>query len=284
MRIRTKTFYALAVALLGFFVGCAAPLPWPESPLYEFPQSNPGADYPQTVDAAMAAIAGSYAHFDVVAYEDSGTMTPMRAMIVSYGITEFHIKDGQLVQVDRFCHADQLINQESVEVIFSDEATRAIQPRDQEVELTLVDGLWHLFRPASPTLLGIDGDPSLPLSTDVNDTNLTDPDGDGNPGVTVQIRMAGFIDGEIYITRREVYHNYLVLHSDGGLYGHVVDESEQSVIGASHQILRQPSNQVQLADSGMNPIVLIPINQAEISCDTLMARATEVFPEPPSFR
>ena len=232
----------------------------------------------------MAAIEGSYAHFDVVAYEDSSTRTPMRTLIVSYGFTEFRTEESRLVQIDRFCHADQFINQESVEVVFSDEATRAIEPRVQEVELSFNDGLWHLYRPASPTLLGIAGDPSLPLSMDPGDPNLTDPDGDGRPGVTVNLRIDESIDGEIYITRREIYHDYLVLQPDGALFGHVVDESEQFVIDASHRILRRPSNQVQLADPGMNPILLTPIDESVSSCDELMARAAELFPEPPSFR
>lgn len=284
MRTRITLLFVVAGALIGTLTGCSKPLPWPESPLYDFPSPGPGIGYPQTVDEAMSAIEGNYAHFDIVAYEDTGTRTPMRTLVVSYGFTEFQIEDGKLLQIDRFCHAEQLINQPSVVVEFSDEATRAIEPRVQEVKLSFTDGLWHLYRPASPTLLGIDGDPSLPLSTDPDDPNLTDPDGDGNPGVTVKLRMGRLFDGELYITRREIYHDYLVLHSDGTLYGHVVDESEQLVIDASHRILRQPSNQVQLSDPGMNPIILIPISDQLLSCDELMQSRDEFFPDPPSFR
>ena len=232
----------------------------------------------------MRAIEGRYAHFDVVAYEDLSTRTPMRTFIVSYGFTEFRLENGRLFQIDRFCHAAQLINQEAVEIVFSDEATRSIEPRIQEVDLRFEDGRWHLYRPASPTLLGIEGDPSLPLSTDPHDPNLTDPDGDGKPGVTVRLKMGRLLDGELYITRREVYHDYLVLHSNGNLYGHVVDESEQFVIDASHMILRQPSNQVQLPDPGMNPIILVPVDDGVNTCEELMALKDELFPEPPTFR
>lgn len=274
----------LCIMFLILLSGCSAPLPWPESPLLTFPEQDPGWSQPQTREEAVEAIEGLYAHFDVVAYEDESTRTPMRTLIISYGFTEFRIDDGRLFQIDRFCHAQQKINQESVEVVFSDEATRAIKPRVQEVDLSFEGGQWRIYRPASPTLLGIDGDPSLPLSTDPDDPNLTDPDGDGNPGVTVKLRMGRLLDGEIYITRREIYSTELTLNSDGNLYGSVLDVSEQFVIGASHRILRQQSNPVQVSDPGLNPIVLIRVDEELDTCEELMARKDELFPPEPSFR
>ena len=232
----------------------------------------------------MEAIAGHYAHFDVVAYEDVSTKTPMRTFTVSYGFTDFRIENGRLVQIDRFCHAAQKLNQETVEVLFRDEATRAIEPRVQEVDIRFEGGRWLVYRPATPTLLGIAGDPLLPLSTDPNDLNLTDPDGDGNPGVTVELKIGKLLKGELYITRREIYRNYVALNSDGNLYGHVEDDSEQFVIDASLRILRQQSNPVQVPESGMNPIILIRVDEELDTCEELMANRDELFPEEPSFR
>jgi len=281
--MRTPFLLAVAVVFLASLAGCAAPLPWPESPLYVFPEYDPNADLPDTREEAMRAIEGLYAHFDVVAYEDISTRTPMRTFIVSYGFTEFRIEDGRLLQIDRYCHADQKINQKGLQVDFSDAATRSIDPRVQEVDLSFRNGEWHIYRPASPTLLGITGDPLLPLSTDPHDPNLTDPDGDGKPGVTVGLKLGRMLDGELYITRREIYRNYLVLRPDGGLYGHVVDESEQFVIDASHRILRQQSQPVQLPDPGMSPITLIPVDGQLDTCGELVAKIDVLFPEPPSF-
>ena len=232
----------------------------------------------------MEAIEGRYAHFDVVAYEDVTTRTPMRSFTVSYGFTEFRIENGRLLQIDRFCHAEHKLNQKNVEIEFSDEATRAIKPRVQEVDLWFEDGVWHVYRPASPTLLGIEGDPALPLSTDPNDSNFTDPDEDGNPGVTVRLKRGKLLDGELYIIRREIYRDYLTLNSDGTMSGYVVDESEQFVIDASHRILRQQSNPIQNPDPGMNPIMLIRVDEELDTCEELMANRDALFPEVPSFR
>ena len=274
----------IAVTILASLVGCSTPLPWPESPLYVFPKTDPEWNQPEDLGAAMRAIAGHYAHFDIVAYEDVTTKTPMRTLVVSYGFTDFRIEDGKLLQVDRFCHAGQKLNQKNVTPMFSDKATQAIEPRVQEVELKLENGEWRVFRPASPTLLGITGDPSLPLSTDPQDPNIIDPDGDGNPGVTVKLRIGGFINGEIYITRREIYRDFLTLNSNGNLYGFVEDESEQFVIGASLKILTQQSNPVQHPDSRMNPIMLVRVSDELDTCEELMQNRDLLFPEEPEFR
>ncbi len=259
-------------------------MPWPESPLYTFPASDPAWTPPRTVDEAMRAIEGRYAHYDVVAYQDVTTRKPMLTFVVSYGFTEFRIQDGRLLQIDTFCHAEQILNRTGAEAVFSDAASQAIRPPAQEVELSFNDGRWHLYRPASASLLGIAGDPSKPLSKDPNDPNLLDPDRDGKPGVTVTIRVGDFLEGEIYITRREIYRHYLELNSNGNLYGHVVDESEQFVVGASRRAFRQESNMEQIADPGMSPIFLVRVDDDMDTCEGLMSARDRLFPPVPSFQ
>jgi hypothetical protein len=278
----TVLISALAAAVM--LAGCSAPLPWPKSPLYELPDPGLASRQPQSVQEAMEAIVGHYAHYDVVAYEDVSTRTPMRTFTVSYGFTDFVIRDGKLLEIDRFCHAEQKLNQKSVRVSFSDKATRAIEPRVQEVELRRENGRWVVIRPSSPTLLGIRGDPSLPLSTDPKDPNIIDPDGDGDPGVTVRLTMGKLFEGELYITRREIYSNRLTLNSDGNLYGYVRDTSEQFVIGASRRILAQQSAPVQNPDPGMSPIILVRVSDDLDTCEELMQNRDRLFPAEPEFR
>jgi len=140
----------------------------------------------------------------------------MFTFIISYGFTDFYMDStGDLIQSDRFLWASHKINQKKVTSEFSDEAVQAIKPRNQKVKVSLKEDRWHIFRPPTPTLLGITGDPLKPLSTNRKDPNLTDPDGDGKPGVTVKINIGKIIKGEIYITRREIFTNYLTLNNDG---------------------------------------------------------------------
>ena len=151
------------------------------------------------------------------------------------------------------------------------------------MELSLKDGKWQIVRPPTPSLLGIKGDPSKPLSKDKNDPNLTDPDGDGNPGVTVNINIGNIIKGEIYITRREIFTHTLTLNNDGTLTGFVKDDSEQFVVGASKKILNQPSNNIQHPSKGMNPILLVPISDDIDTLEELMEIRDEIFPKEPDF-
>ena len=271
----------LPIALV--LASCAAPLPWPESPLYSFPAIDPTYVAPSDRQQAMTEIEGTYAHFDVVSYEDETEQTTLRTFVVSYGITEFIVQDGKLYEIDTFCGAEQKLSQRNVTATFGDRATQAIAPVAQEVELELRDGQWHVYRPASPTLLGIEGDPNRPLSQDPNDPNLTDPDGDGNPGVTVVLHIGGVIDAELYITRREIYEYFLSLHSNGNLYGRVRDSSEQFVVDATMRILRQQSSPEQIDDPGMNPIMLFRVYDDVRTCADIGTLAGALFPPSPDF-
>lgn len=258
------------------------PQPWPESPLYETPTNDPNWKSPASKEEAMAAMAGHYAHYDIVAYEGQTANGPLSTFIVSYGFTDLVIENGNLVAYDRFCSAEYIANQD-FDTIFSDAATQAIQPPGVIVDVYQENGAWKLWRPATPTLNGIGGDPNVPLSMDRNDRLVSDDDNDGKPGVTVVVRLFGLIEGEIYIARREIFANEMTLYSDGSLRGSVIDDSEQLVIGASLAFLDTPNNPLQRRDPGLNPIILIPVSDDIDTCEELMSIRDSVFPAEPEF-
>jgi hypothetical protein len=262
--------------------GCSNPLPWPASPLYEPPTNDPNWEAPATKQDAMEAMAGRYAHYDVVAYDGETPNGPLSTFVISYGFTDLVIEDEELVEYDRFCHAEYKANQDFA-TVFPDEATQAILPRSTIVDVYEEDGAWKLHRPATPTLIGIDGDPDLPLSTDPNDPLINDDDNDGKPGVTVFVTLFSLLEGEIYIARREVFQNDMTLYSDGSLWGTVIDDSEQLVIGASLDILNAPNNPDQWDDPGLSPIILVPIPVDIDTCEELMANRDSLFPAEPAF-
>lgn len=276
--------FSYVAALLGalLLTACSVPKPWPESPLYETPANGPDWEAPATREEAMAAMAGRYAHYDVVAYEGETPNGPLSTFVISYGFTEFVIEDGELVEYDCFCHAEHKANQDMT-TTFPDAATQAIVPRSAVVDVYQEDGAWKIWRPATPTLIGIDGDPDLPLSMDRNDPLINDDDGDGKLGVTVFVRLFGLIEGEIYLARREIFQNHLTLYSDGSLRGAVTDDSEQLVIGASLALLDAPNNPDQWDDPGLNPIILVRVPDDIDTCEELMANRDAWFPPEPEF-
>jgi len=283
MMQKCRWLYPGFLVFLFILNSCSEPLEWPESPLYVFEQGEPDTTQLTDRESALEEIVGHYAHYDVVAYEDTATKTTMRTFIISYGFTDFYLEEGRLMQSDQFVHAEQKLSRKNAKSIFRDEAVQAIKPRVQEVDLFQRDGAWHIHRPETPSLLGIEGDPLIPLSTDPDDPNLTDPDNDGHPGVTVEISVGKFFKGEIYITRREIFSNYLTLNNNGTLTGYVVDRSEQFVVGASKKILNQESNSVQLPDKGLSPVLLVKVDPSIDSPEELMKIRDDIFPDEPEF-
>ena len=273
---------AATVVVCLSLAGCSNPKPWPKSPLYETPVNDPNWQAPASKEEAMAAMAGHYAHYDAVAYEAETPNGPLSTFIISYGFTDLIIEDGQLVEYDRFCHAEHRANQNMV-TAFPDTATQAILPRQAIVDVYEEDGAWKMRRPATPTLIGIDGNPDVALSMNPNDPLINDADNDGKPGVTVFVELFGLIKGEIYLARREIFQNDVTLYSDGTLRGSVVDDSEQLVVGASLRILNTPNDPDQRKDPGLNPIILVPIPGDLDTCEELMANRDLLFPAEPGF-
>jgi len=284
MRVRRLINYMLFFSFVAIFNACNQPAPWPSSPLYDFSKYENEKTTVSDIDSIKKQLVGHYAHYDVVAYEDTTTQSPMLTFTISYGFTDFYIDSvGDLIQSDRFVKASHKINQKFINSEISDAAVQAIKPRNHQVMISLKDDKWHIFRPPTPSLLGITGDASKPLSKDKNDPNLTDSDGDGKPGVTVKINIGKIIHGEIYITRREIFTNYLTLNNDGTLTGYVKDDSEQFVVGATLKMLDQASNNTQHPSKGMNPIILVPISDEIDTLEELMAIRDEIFPKEPAF-
>lgn len=272
---------SLLFVVLSFSSCALKPMPWPDAPLYQWPE---GTDVSYlTKEQAMARIAGLYAHYDVVAYEETMGRQPMRTFIISYGFTRFYVEDNVLYEQDRFCHAARRINFKTVSSSFNDAATQAIVPKDQAVSLQWMGDAWHIYRPATPTLLGVKGDALLPLPTDIRQLTTVDADNDGQPGVTVDLLVGGFLPGKIYLVRREIFENYMIWPGGDTITGHVVDSSEQRVLGASLFFLNREADPKQHPDPTMSPILLVKLDQESMSCEELMARRDEWFPPEPSF-
>jgi hypothetical protein len=232
--------------------------------------------------AGTEDLVGRWAHFDVVAYEDAD----MRTSIISFGFNDFSIVDGELVDQASFCFAEQTTNQ-PITTSISDAATQAIRPPSTPVEVEEVDGVLTIHRPATPTPVGVRlANPAEdPLPTDPADPRVVDDDGDGNPGITVRIKVTEDLQGELYIARREIFAYDAALVSPDRLEGTVTDRSEQLVIGASNPIFATSKAQwVQLADLSQSPIVLVRVDETW-DCDRLAAeRATLLPPTPEAIR
>ncbi len=222
-------------------------------------------------------LVGRYAHYDVVAYEDEA----MRTLIISTGFADLELRDGELWNTMRFCHADAVSDQD-IEVSISDAATQAIVPVDTPVEVTQDDGRLRVLRPATPTGIGIElADPANDaLPTDPDDPRIVDADGDGNPGITSTVRITDELEGEIYLARREIFAYDVTVVSPDRLEGTITDSSEQLVLGASDDIFLTSAQWVQIDDPARNPVIWERVDE-DWDCDRLAAERDELFPPNP---
>lgn len=239
----------------------------------------------ETEEDLMYAVEGKYAHYDIVAYYgDMGLMGIFKNLIISYGFTTLEVEDGKLKITDRFCHSEQISNQDFTPTV-PDSMTQAIIPESTYIEIkTDDDGDMYLWRPETPTLLGIDYPDSdtipLPEKIDKNDPRLVDDDNDGNPGVTVFIDMMGKTE-ELYIARREIFAFEAYLQENGNLEGVVHDRSEQLIIDATNFLLKSQNTEwIQHDNLELSPIFLTPVTD-DYDCERLMKERDTLLPPNP---
>jgi hypothetical protein len=225
-----------------------------------------------------ADLEGRWAHFDVVAYEDD----TMKTLIISTGFADLEVRDGELWNQMVFCHADTA-NDLGTEVTFSDAATQAILPIATPVEISGEPGELRIVRPATPTPIGIElEDPANEsLPTDPNDPRIIDADGDGNPGVTANLKVSEDLQGELYLARREIFAYDVTQVSEDRFEGVIEDDSEQLIIGASDPLFAGSQGQwTQLDDPDRNPVIWVRVDD-DWDCDRLADERDDLFPPNP---
>lgn len=239
--------------------------------------SDSGASNLTALPAGAESLAGRYAHFDAVAYQDDA----MKTLIISTGFSDLELRDGQMWNQMTFCHADTVTDQD-IEVSISDAATAAIIPVATPVEVTEVDGVLRVARPATPTAIGIalEDPANEPLPSDPNDPRIVDADGDGNPGVTSSVKVSEDLQGDIYLARREIFAYILTQQSPDRLVGSITDRSEQLIIGASNPLFLASAQWEQIDDTSRNPVIWQRVDD-DWDCARLAAERTGLFPPNP---
>lgn len=242
---------------------------------------RPGGGSERAESPPGAELAGRWAHYDIVAYENP----LIKTMIISYGFTDFSVEDGQLIESEQFCHADQ-VSDLPIRTVMADAATQAIRPASTPVEVSGPLGARRIRRPATPTPIGIrlDDPANEPLPSDPDDPRVVDDDGDGKPGVTVVVHFGEGSTAELYLARREIFAYDMTQDGPDSITGEVTDHSEQLLIGASTDLLRAvDARWEQVPDRSRSPILLKRVG-AEWDCARLMAERDVLFPPDPPIR
>ncbi len=156
----------------------------------------------------------------------------------------------------------------------------AMEPTEASLEVSgPPGGPWEVVIAPTVTVIGADlEDPwSDPLPFAASDSRVTDPDGDDQPGVTVQV--SGMVDGQVYMTQRLVRELRGTLQADGTMRGNVIGGNESEVLGASNVLLRTFTPKFEPDPKGSdNVFEWIPL-PPDTDCDQLARQAGSLFGE-----
>ncbi len=75
------------------------------------------------------------------------------------------------------------------------------------------------------------------LPTEAADPRVVDQDGDGHPGLTIHVALAGLLGGDAYVVNRTCTALEGWVLEDGSIYGAIQWSSEQNVIAARDPLL-----------------------------------------------
>jgi len=185
-------------------------------------------------------------------------------------------RDGDTVRAStRFCDVRQDRIGPAGTVL--DSAFVAALPAWESVVTIEGSGPWLVHTDEFVAVVGADlEDPAGdPLPTDPQDARVTDPDGDGEPGVTV--RVEGVVSGGVYVVQRIERALEGTLTVDGRITGTVIGSNQQAKLGASNFILRA-FTPTFIADTEPehNPFSWAPVGP-DADCTQIVAAEVPLF-------
>jgi len=159
-----------------------------------------------------------------------------------------------------------------VQTVFSQSFVDAIPSWSSTIHVGTSDGGDVLFELVTQTIIfGAElADPeNSPLPTEADAPQVRDPDGDGNPGVTV--KLVGIINGQMYVVqRRSSGMAGSVNPTSGRAEGQLLGEVQQQLIGASEpELMQLDLAPVKHPDPNRSTFIWLPIDATE-TCQSLM--------------
>ena len=222
-------------------------------------------------------LVGRWAHFDAVSYQDD----TMKTVIISTGLADLELRDGELWNSMTFCHAD-VSSDQGIEVAIAGRGDAGDHPGRHPGRGDQRRRDPPAVRPQTPTPIGIrmDDPANESLPTDPTDPRFFDADGDGNPGITSSIKVGDGLQGDVYLARREIFTYDLTQVDPDRLEGTIVDASEQLVLGASNDIFLASAQWEQIEDPERNPVIWLRVDD-DLDCEGLAEQRDELFPPDP---
>ena len=154
---------------------------------------------------------------------------------------------------------------------FSAAFRRAISPLQIDARVSEDGQRWD--QPAIWRVHGarVDDPQRSPLPQSADDPRVTDPDNDGNPGLTVAVK--GLVRGKMFVAQRGSMSWSARRRADGSFSGPVKYTQEQALLGATSRMLRKKVPPQPRAED--SKIWLFPVGPSE-GCVAARDRVTKL--------
>ena len=114
------------------------------------------------------------------------------------------------------------------------------------------------------------------LPTEAGDSRVTDPDGDGNPGVTVDVDQSILGRGSVYVAQRLDQSMEGTLISEDRIEGYVTGQREQTILGATASWLETEVQERPDPDPNHSFFIMQRVDSST-SCADILASQAELF-------
>ncbi len=231
-----------------------------------------------TAAEVTATVPGVYAERTVVVTLDKAEgQAESETVGTYYNLNRIEAVDGKLVSSSSSCRG--LVQSKGIASLsISDAVTQMIPPLVGELSVAEGSAGAVIRRAETISLVSVKlEDPwNDPLPTDGKDARILDVDQDGNPGISIDIKVFGF-KGKIFVIRREHNRWEASPSTNGGFAGLITDASEQQVIGANPSMFNVKMTSKPHPDASRSTVTLVRL-PADLTCDEYIAKLSTIFP------
>lgn len=184
-----------------------------------------------------------------------------------------------LVLRETVCAIHIVSTEDSVTMRIPPAFQRAVSGRERPVKLEPTGRGWRYLQPTQTEVSGarLKNPQADKLPDDEDDPRVLDPDRDGHPGLTVQVR--GLIDGDIYVVQRDTSELSGELSADQTrIRGTMRWRVQQAVLDATSVFLSgDPPDSKQHPDPRRSTFQMTRVAPGA-SCAALIAQRAQLFP------
>jgi len=223
--------------------------------------------------------AGTWAKMVVFSSNSSALGISSKTRIARYVLLELTKSDNQLKAQEKTCDITSVSSGGSALTI-PQAFKNAVTSNAYNYVLTESDHVAALTMTEAVEVLGANIEDKLrsTLPTSADDSRIIDQDGDGNPGVTVEVAAKALftIKGRVYLVQRTIWSERAIINDATKITGLVTWIPEQKTLGSSNSILTTVAPSIT-AIASESTFVMAKIPDGS-SCGTMLNQRDQLFP------